>query len=134
MNKFSALAHIMELNQFKNSIIDTPLDELSFRKGLKKCGIPSNTLFWTELKKSGLIVKSEGKTYVWSNTNPIHHSTLQSIYKVYQKKINEYYETRRNKLKSEKESEEQKVINAINLLKNKGFVIFLFTSGFYKQV
>lgn len=134
-NAFIAANHIAVLNEFKRHSIkscDLPLSRTDFCNLFKNCGIPSNSLFFTEFKNSGLLIKVEGNMYTWKNKHPIHHLTLQSIYARYQKKINTYANTRYCKKKREKEIETEEIRKAITLLKDNGFKIFMQCGEFYR--
>ena len=58
---------------------------------------------------------------------PVHFNKLQEVYSQYQKKVNEYSRRARDKKSSkisENKDEKEKIANAINFLKSKGFKIF----------
>lgn len=135
-NSFLAMAHIMELNEFKRKLLrdKAPVTAETFRNGLKECGIPSNILFWTEFKKSGIITEVEGNMYVWKTRFPIHHLTLQAIYKRYQSKVNAYNKVRVEKEKDKKKEVRKQLREAIDLLKSHGFEIFAPNKDLYKKL
>lgn len=136
LKAFEAIAHIGELNELKQGILHgkAPISERDFRAGLKSCGIPSNIVFWSEFKNSGLIVKVEGNMFVWKNRQPIHHKMLQSIYSRYQDRMNMYAKTYKGKQEELRVAKDKEIDNAINLLKSEGFVILTPHKGLYKKL
>lgn len=137
MRKFIPKDHIAELNQFKQFTITTgnqPLSMESFMNGFMTSGIPSNSNFFSECVRSGIIIRVGRGIYSWKDTKPIHYKTLQEIYSKYQKKVNEYVKRFYEKKVAEKRAEEQKVNEAIELLKDKGFIILVPEKGVYKRL
>lgn len=125
-NTFLAFNHIRALNDFKQSLLkfeDVTFTESRFRKGLKKCGIPSNSTFFCEFKKSGLIIRVGRGLYSWKDSNPIHFKLLDHIYENYSEKTKRYKLAYQQKVESKKMSNEEEIQSAINLLKEKGYLI-----------
>ena len=114
MRKFSAVAHIKDLNELKTNMANGFLNSEEFRLKLKSCGLPSNVLFWTFFKSSGIIRRIGNNSYVWVDESPIHYTVLQSIYREYQKKVNHYAKTRQEKVKRCEDS--TRIKKAISLL------------------
>lgn len=124
LNGFKALDHIKQLNSFKRAVIKgrAPISSKELKEGLKGCGIPSCHSFIAEFVNSELMAKVEGNLYVWNDARPIHHALLQDIYIRYQKKRNAYMKKYMRTYKNPK-GEEKEINCAINLLKEKGYVI-----------
>lgn len=135
-NAFQAIAHISELNELKQDILHgaAPVSEEELRAGLKNCGLPSNILFWSEFKNSGLLVKVEGNLFVWKTKHPIHHRMLQAIYLKYQNRINGYTRAYKEKKAELRAAKDKEVDEAINLLKSRGYEIFAPCKGLYKKL
>lgn len=135
-NAFQAIAHISELNELKRAILHgaAPVSKEEILRGFKSCGIPSNEAFWSQFLASGLLVKVEGNFYVWKTKHPIHHRMLQAIYLKYQHKINSYARTYKEKKAKLQAAKDKEIDEAINLLKDKGFEIFVPYKGLYKKL
>lgn len=136
-NAFVAINHIATLNEFRKHSIqsgDLPLSEEDFRNTFKACGIPSNPLFFSEFRSSGLLVRVEGNMWAWKNKLPIHHQTLQDIYVRYQKKANGYANARYARKKREEVLKSKEIEEAVNLLKSNGFEVFAPHKGLYKKL
>lgn len=123
--RFKAIEHIKALNFLKKECFEIPsVSEAVFREGLKKCGIPSNPVFVSELKKSGMITEIEENIITWVDKKPVHYRTLQKVYNEYQKRMISYSTRYREKQREEKREEEEQVLKCINFLKSKGFEVF----------
>ena len=136
-NIFSAIDHISALNEFRKYSIgsgDIPLTESDVRDVFKRCGIPSNSLFFSEFKKSGLLVKVERDLYVWKNQRPIHYQVLQNIYERYQKRLYKYRTTYYHRRVCSKKLLSKEIKNAINLLKENGFEVVIPCGELYKKL
>lgn len=136
-NAFIAINHIAAFNEFRKHSIrsgDLPLSEEDFRNAFKACGIPSNSLFFSEFRSSGLLVRVEGNMWAWKNKLPIHYQTLQGIYVRYQKKVNGYANAHYARKKREEMLKSKEIEEAVNLLKRNGFEIFAPYQGLYKKV
>lgn len=135
-NAFVAIAHIRELNLLKAHMIKRgePLEEGDFRRALKTCGLPSNSLFWIMFKKAGLVQIIEGNLFVWASKKPVHYKALEDIYSDYQKKVNEYAKSRYAKVKEKKGEEQKKIEDAIALLKSKGYEVFVPCKDLFKKI
>lgn len=131
---FKAKDHIKAFNTLRLQYGKTFTEE-EFRESLKRNNIPSNPIFFAELKRSGVINRIHENIYAFMNPNkPIHYMELQEMYISYQKKVDEYKETcRRNKLRKEEE-ENGKVKEAINLLKSRGFEIYAPVGTLFSKV
>lgn len=132
MRKFSAIAHIKDLNELKTNMANSFLNSEEFRLKLKSCGLPSNVLFWTFFKSSGIIRRIGNNSYVWVDESPIHYTVLQAIYREYQKKVNHYAKTRQEKVKRCEDS--TRIKKAISLLKEYGYKIWETHNGYFKEV
>lgn len=124
LNGFKALDHIKQLNSFKRAVIkgQAPISSKELKEGLKGCGIPSCYSFIAEFVNSELMTRVEGNLYVWSDARPIHHALLQDIYIRYQKKRNTYMKNYMKTYRNPK-GDEKEIKRAINLLKEKGYIV-----------
>lgn len=110
----------MQFNQIRIEMSTHSMSEQEFKNFFKVCGIPSNSLFWSKFEKSGLIQKVDDNSYIWTNPKrPIHYQELNNIYQEYKDTFDKYYQTYQEK-KSQKTNAIQE---AINLLKENGFII-----------
>lgn len=132
MRKFSAVAHIKDLNELKTNMANSFLNSEEFRLKLKSCGLPGNGLFWTFFKSSGIIRCIGNNSYVWVDKSPIHYTVLQGIYREYQKKVNHYAKTRQEKVKRCEDS--TRIKKAISLLKEHGYKIWETHNGYFKEI
>lgn len=118
--KFNAVNCIMQLNQVRIELSTNSISEKDFREFLKICGIPSNSMFWNEFRKSNLIEKDENGNYSWVNpSKPIHYKELEKIYNGYKHTFDRYYGNYQKK----KAKKEEEIYKAINLLKEHGFIV-----------
>lgn len=126
LNSFKALNHIKALNAFKESMVSSgePVTKEEICSSFKSCGIPSNYNFWLEFKNSGLLVKVGKDAFLWSSPKPIHHKNLQSIYDKYSKRMNSYSIMYRERQRTMAELSEERINDAVRLLKSKGFEIY----------
>lgn len=123
-HSFKAKDHIKALNNLRLQYNGTFTDK-EFKDSLKKSNIPSNSLFFSELRKYGVINKIHKNIYAFVNPKkPIYYLALQEIYTSYYKRVNEYRETyRKNKLYKETVTN-KKIKEAVDFLKSKGFEIY----------
>ena len=126
-NTFIAEEHIEDFNRVRIILtsLKAPFSEKVLKELLKEYNLVSNSLFIGELRQSG-ILKKKKKMLVFVD-KPVHFNKLQEVYSQYQKKVNEYSRRARDKKSSkisENKDEKEKIANAINFLKSKGFKIF----------
>lgn len=135
--RFNAVSHIRDFNLFR---IKTGKSSKSFslttlRDGLQSCGLPLNSLFINELRKSGILIKVSKEEYMWENPNtPIHFKILQTVYFNYHNKISFYNSVKIAKIKSSPESKNEKIRKAIKFLKNEGYEIFMPLTNIYTKL
>ena len=127
-NTFVAEEHIEDFNRVRIILtsLKAPFSEKILKELLKEYNLVSNSLFISELRRSG-IIQTKRKMLVFTD-KPVHFNKLQEVYLQYQKKVNEYSRRARDKKKcnkiSENKDEQKEIENAINFLKSKGFKIF----------
>ena len=126
-NTFIAEEHIEDFNRVRIILtsLKAPFSEKVLKELLKEYNLVINSLFIRELRKSG-ILQTKKKMLVFVD-KPVHFNKLQEVYAQYQKKVNEYSRRARDKKSSkisENKDEKEKIANAINFLKSKGFKIF----------
>ena len=127
-NTFVAEEHIEDFNRVRIILtsLKAPFSEKILKELLKEYNLISNSLFIGELRRSG-IIQTKKKMLIFVD-KPVHFNKLQEVYSQYQKKVNEYSRRARDKKKcnkiSENKDEKEKIANAINFLKSKGFKIF----------
>lgn len=135
--RFNAISHIKEFNLFR---LETGKTKESFsittlREGLKSCGLPLNSVFITELRKSGLLTKVSKEGYVWkSPDSPVHFKVLQTIYSNYHNRVSVYNSTRVEKTKLSDKSKREQINKAIELLKSEGYEIFMPLTNIYTKL
>ena len=126
-NTFVAEEHIEDFNRVRIILtsLKAPFSEKVLKELLKEYNLVSNSLFISELRRSG-IIQTKRKMLVFTD-KPVHFNKLQEVYLQYQKKVNEYSRRARDKKKcnkiSENKDEQKEIENAINFLKSKGFRI-----------
>ena len=126
-NTFVAEEHIEDFNRVRIILtsLKAPFSEKILKELLKEYNLVSNSLFISELRRSG-IIQTKRKMLVFTD-KPVHFNKLQEVYLQYQKKVNEYSRRARDKKKcnkiSENKDEQKEIENAINFLKSKGFRI-----------
>ena len=126
-NTFVAEEHIEDFNSVRIILtsLKAPFSEKVLKELLKEYNLVSNSLFISELRRSG-IIQTKRKMLVFTD-KPVHFNKLQEVYLQYQKKVNEYSRRARDKKKcnkiSENKDEQKEIENAINFLKSKGFRI-----------
>lgn len=133
---FVAREHIGELNNIRCELLaaDVNLTAVQFRDALRRCGIPSNKLFWNTLKGSGLIKEIDGEFNFSKPKNPIHFKVLQSVYSEYYKKYSGYVLKYRAARKLEELKKVEEIDNAIKLLKENGFEILVPIGKLYQKI
>ncbi len=94
---FCARDHIAALNIFKNELNGTEFSEDQLTEGLKSCGIPSNTVFRSELKKSPLLKVVAKDRLVFTTDKPIYYEWLDHIYHGYHRRVTQYNRTYKEK-------------------------------------
>lgn len=133
-SKFIAAEHIKDLNVLRKSIAESQFTSDTLREGLRKCGIPCSSLFFSELAASSIIKRVSKKYYQFSNpTTPILHTHLQVIYERYQTKVNKYATKSRNRKRISKVVLDTRIQDAIQLLKENGFEVFRDFGEYYKK-
>lgn len=90
MKKFRAKEHIVGLNVFKRALNGGEFTEEELAVTLKKCGIPSNKVFLSELKKYPVIKKTTTNKYVFAWSTPIYYGVIDFIYERYDRRIKRY--------------------------------------------
>ena len=126
-NTFVAEEHIEDFNRVRIILtsLKAPFSEKILKELLKEYNLVSNSLFISELRRSG-IIQTKRKMLVFTD-KPVHFNKLQEVYLQYQKKVNEYSRRARDKKKcnkiSKNKDEQKEIENAINFLKSKGFRI-----------
>lgn len=88
--KFVAKDHIAALNIFKNALNGSEFTESQLIDGLKQCGIPSNEVFRSELKKSAVLKVIAKDKYVFASKDPIYFGVLHNIYLGYHQRVRQY--------------------------------------------
>lgn len=117
MKKFDAKEHIKALNQVRAS--QMPMSAIDMRYLLKQIGLPSNSLFWSILSSSDLIIKLGYRQYQFIN-EPIHYTKLEAVYAVYKERVDSYA----NKHRLSKKLSKNSIKRAVAMLKNQGFEIY----------
>ncbi len=130
--RFNAINCIMQFNQIRIEMSNQSATEQDFKYFFKICGIPCNALFWSKFEKSGLIQKIDNNSYIWTNPKrPIHYQELDNIYQEYKNTFDRYYHTYQEK-KIKKNT--QVLQDAINLLKENGFIILKQEGNMFEQL
>lgn len=124
--KFDAEAHITNLNKLRIELAKIPFTSDTIRKGFKSCGIPSNLLFWSVFRNSGLVSMIEEGLYCFNDPRkPIHFTKLSEIYRQYQEKTTVYHNKWHDKKKQKDVLKRQDIQAAIKLLNENGFDVVL---------
>lgn len=90
MKKFIARDHIAALNIFKNGLNGAEFTEAQLTEGLKNCGIPSNKVFRSELKKAPLLKVVTKDRLVFAIDKPIYYEWLDHVYRGYYRRVTQY--------------------------------------------
>lgn len=90
MKKFIAKDHIAALNIFKNELQGAEFTEAQLTEGLKSCGIPSNRVFRSELKKSPLLKVTTKDKMAFALDKPIYYGWLDIVYRGYHRRVTQY--------------------------------------------
>lgn len=90
MRKFVAKDHIAALNIFKNGLQGAEFTDEQLREGLKSCGIPSNRVFCSELKKSFLLKTTTEDKMAFAVDKPIYYEWLDHVYRGYHRRVAQY--------------------------------------------
>lgn len=112
-------------NQIKNlNIIKKRLSyELpSLRQALKSAHIYYSITFINILVKQGILDKRSGK-YYFTDNKPIHISKLAIAYSDYTNKVKEY--NRKQKYHKLQNDSKHKIKEAIRLLEENGFIVYI---------
>lgn len=122
--RFDAETSIVYLNTLRVQLSNTTFTEDTIRKGFKNCKIPSNALFWSEFRNSGIVIKVGEDLYCFKNPNkPIHFRMLNEIYKRYKDRADLYYNKWYDKKRRKNVLKNSEIQAAIKLLNDNGFEV-----------
>lgn len=126
---FQGLDHIKSFNILRRR--SEVISESSLRVGLEECNLPTNSLFILELRHFNILIKTGRESYSWSKPKrPIHYTILDNVYSEYRNKVQRYYQVKKAKeMQAGKE-----FTDAINLLKESGYIVLKKTRYFYREV
>lgn len=110
--------YAIALNSYKKNDIIPYKTMNEFRNILKQCGFPNNLTFWTVFVNSIIITRVAPNKYAWSSADPIYKGIISDIFFKYTEKSRQYNS------KYKQKSVDNQIENAIQLLKNNGFVVF----------
>lgn len=121
--------------QWKN----VPFDKETLLNNLKACGLPTNNIFWSALRKSNILQEVSKGKYMFTSKEPIFVGALEEVKKSYQGIIKKH-----NNKQSKKKVEDTLEIPendpkamtqfAIDLLKEQGYKILAPVDIVYKEV
>lgn len=124
-NVFKARDHIKGLNNLRIQLL-LPITDVEFRNRLKELGIPSNSLFFSELRRAGIVKRNEDNSFSFAKPDtPIHYMALQSVYDSYKKREKEYSTTYNKKKNQKKIEQAERISEAVKLLKENGYEIYV---------
>lgn len=122
--KFNAEARTVDLNTLRVQFSTSFFTSEQLRNEFKLHGIPSNLLFWAKFSKSGIIKQVDEDFYCFTTPEkPVYWGVLCKIYNSYQQKIKEYQTTYNNKKREQKLLENNKIQEALQVLRDCGFNI-----------
>lgn len=132
---------IAALNTVKRAMQLTgkPFSKEKMVSNLKNCGLPTSNEFWSAFRNSGVIQEVAKGQFMFTSKEPIFEGELVNIKVKYQELRSKYQKKSvkpESVVKSEPEiipivKNDSKIQEAINLLKNHGYLIFAPT---YTQV
>ena len=124
MRGFDPAVCIKPLNNIKRALLlrEGPFSRESIVLSLKNCGLPTNGVFWRVFKNSILQEVSKGQ-FMFVDTNPIFVGVLNKIKADYNNIIRQYTNAKEVKV-IKPEHKVDKVQDAINLLKSKGYLVY----------
>ncbi len=124
-NTFKAKEHIKGLNNLRIQLL-LPITDVEFRNKLRDLGIPGNSLFFSELRRAGIVKRTEENTFIFTNPDiPIHYLALQSVYDSYKNREKEYSKNYTEKRKARKKQNNERISEAVKLLKENGYEIYI---------
>lgn len=122
--KFDAEQCIILLNELRVQLNSTPFTEKMIREGFKSCKIPSNALFWSVFRSSGIVKQIGDNLYCFIKPEkPIYFRMLQEIYKKYKDKSDQYHDKWYTKKRRKNTLDSPEVQAAIKLLNECGFEV-----------
>lgn len=133
MSKKSFNPHdcIGALNTAKQALVATerPFKKETLLSSFKGCGLPTNNVFWSAFRNSGLIQEVSKGKFMFTNKEPIFVGKLVNIKAKYQE-IKRNYREPIQKVESvevvhqEEPKQNTNLQAAINLLKENGYLVF----------
>lgn len=125
---FDPAVCIKPLNNIKRALLlrEGPFSRESMVLSLKNCGLPTNSVFWRIFKSSILQEVSKGQ-FMFIDTNPIFVGVLNKIKSDYNRIIQQYTKGKKSEEVRviEPEHKVDEVQDAINLLKSKGYLVYV---------
>lgn len=127
------------LNNFKRAmqLRDQPFSKETVLTALKNCNLPTNSVFWTVFRNSGIIQETSKGKYMFTSKDPIYIGLLEHVKKSYQTAVKKYGGAKSEKKKDipePKESPKMDIQSAIDFLKKQGYKVLLPIGVLYKEM
>ncbi len=130
---FVAMEHIKDFNNVKISLLYSSFTEDKLRKKLKENGIISGKMFISEFVKYGMLSKDYYTgTLRFTDTKPVHYTTLHEVYMNYLETTSKYENNRATK--KSKDFRDSEINAAIQLLKSAGYEVFSPVGDLYSKM